>query len=105
MLLYNLYTLFEYNSAFSSFLSYTSIWNIIDDIWDKQLRKSLHVANLFLNPIFHYAPRFNIDNVDDEVTKGMYANLNRMVVDQEKHVKIDLWVKEFKEIMDYLIVT
>lgn len=85
----------KYNSTFFLFFfSYIPIWNIIDDRWDRQLHRPLHAAGLFLNPIFRYVPGFIIDK---EVTDGMYACLNRMVVDLEKRGQIDLQLEQFKD--------
>lgn len=77
----------------SLFFSYNPIWKIIDDRWDRQLHRPLHVAGLFLNPMLRYAPNFT---VDDEVVNGMYACLRRMVADAEKRKKIDQQLEDFK---------
>ncbi|KAI5412253.1 hypothetical protein KIW84_057060 [Lathyrus oleraceus] len=40
---------------------YKSIWNIIDDRWDKMLHRPLHAAAYYLNPQMHYGSRFKAD--------------------------------------------
>ncbi|CAJ2670809.1 unnamed protein product [Trifolium pratense] len=73
--------------------SYTPLWNIIDQRWDKQLHRPLHAAGLYLNPKIRYAPGF-VD--DDEVTDGMYDCLLRLVDDPEKRAKVDYQLEDFK---------
>ncbi|XP_058782252.1 uncharacterized protein LOC131656576 [Vicia villosa] len=74
--------------------SYQPLWKIIDNIWDKQLHRPLHVAGYYLNPMLHYKPNFKADN---EVKQVMYACLERMMGGDMGMVnKIDGQLENFK---------
>nr|KYP44042.1 hypothetical protein KK1_034465 [Cajanus cajan] len=66
--------------------SYIPLWEIIDQRWDKQLHRPLHVVGYYLNPILHYAPNFK---VDWEVKKGFIDCMEKIVGDFEIIGKID----------------
>lgn len=78
--------------------SYKSIWNIIDDRWDKMLHRPLHVAAYYLNPQMHYGSRFK---ADIEVRKGLMDCLTKMVDDPEEHAKIEVQMHDFKKQLGY----
>ena len=70
------------------------VWNIIDERWDKQLHRPLHVAGYFLNPQLHYSFGFKVDL---EVKRGLYDCLTRIVADPNEQCKIDLQLDDFKK--------
>ncbi|KAI9109119.1 hypothetical protein K1719_019742 [Acacia pycnantha] len=39
---------------------YRPIWDVIDERWDKQLHRPLHLAGYYLNPQFHYLESFKV---------------------------------------------
>jgi len=67
-------------------LSVLSIWNIIDDTWDRMLHRSLHAATYYLNPQLHYGPGFKAD-----------ICITRMVEDPEEQAKIEVQMHDFKK--------
>ncbi|XP_050916014.1 uncharacterized protein LOC127131123 [Lathyrus oleraceus] len=78
--------------------SYKSIWNIIDDKWDKRLHMSLHAAAYYLNPHMHYGPRFK---ADIEVRKDLMDCLTKMVDDPKEQSKIEVQMHDFKKQLGY----
>ncbi|KAF1893107.1 hypothetical protein Lal_00015309 [Lupinus albus] len=54
--------------------SYFPIWEIIDQRWDNQLHRHLHVVHYYLNPKLHYDPNFK---ADVEVKRGCMIVLQR----------------------------
>ncbi|XP_068474601.1 uncharacterized protein [Phaseolus vulgaris] len=73
--------------------SYTPLWEIIDQRWDNQLHRSLHVVGYYLNPMLHYHPDFKVDY---EVKRGLYECLERLVRDLDVMGKIDVQLESFK---------
>ncbi|KAH1221440.1 hypothetical protein GmHk_12G034865 [Glycine max] len=49
--------------------SYDLVWKIIDERWDHQLHRPLHVAAYYLNPHLHYEPTFRHDDPQLKVNK------------------------------------
>ncbi|KAF1884233.1 hypothetical protein Lal_00035303 [Lupinus albus] len=72
--------------------SYMPLWKIIDDRWDKQLYRPLHVVGYFLNPQLHYAPGFTVDL---EVRNGLFDAIRRMVPDIQDQSKIVVQMDRF----------
>ncbi|KAF1898380.1 hypothetical protein Lal_00042071 [Lupinus albus] len=64
-----------------------SLWKIIDDRWDRQLHRPLHVAGYFLNSRLHYALGFIVDL---KVRNGLFDDIGRMVSDIQDQSKIDV---------------
>ncbi|XP_027915063.1 uncharacterized protein LOC114174418 [Vigna unguiculata] len=73
--------------------SYEIVWNIIDERWNNQLHKPLHVAAYYLNPHMHYEPNFRNDDV--EVKEGLYECMKRLVKDVAERKNINLQLIEF----------
>ncbi|XP_019415421.1 PREDICTED: uncharacterized protein LOC109326944 [Lupinus angustifolius] len=74
--------------------SYMPLWEVIDERWDNQLHRPLHVVGYYLNPMLHYAPGFKAGY---EVKLGMYDCLRRMVGgDIEIIKKVDTQLEDFK---------
>lgn len=73
-------------------ISYTPIFNIIDERWCTQLHRPLHAAAYYLNPQCHYSDNFK----PAEVKCGMYTCLEKMVLDLDERVKIDLQIDSFR---------
>ena len=71
----------------------SAIWAIIDRRWETQLHHPLHATAYFLNPQFHYSPNFQ---ADAEIKIGLYKCLEKMVIDTNERVKIDLQIDAFK---------
>lgn len=57
------------------------------------MHRPLHAAAYFLNPQFQYSPNFNA-NADIKI--GLYTCLQRMVVDPNDRMLIDLQMDAFK---------
>ncbi|WOK98164.1 hypothetical protein Cni_G06874 [Canna indica] len=72
--------------------SYEPAWKIIDDKWEVQLHRPLHVAAYFLNPQLHYSSNFRADR---EITRGLYKVMD-ILLDDEERDKVDLQLEEFK---------
>ena len=70
------------------------LWNIIDERWDKQLHRSLHAANYFLNPQMYYCPGFKADL---EVKQGLMECITRMVEDEDEQILFDVQIDDFKK--------
>jgi hypothetical protein len=79
------------NSNFSLF-SFVPLWEIIDEIWDKQLHSPLHLAGYFLNPQIHYSPGFR---ADIKVKDGLHHCIARMVADPKERAKIEIQLDDF----------
>ncbi|XP_014515493.1 uncharacterized protein LOC106773303 [Vigna radiata var. radiata] len=60
--------------------SYEEVWRTIDARWDNQLHRPLHAASYFLNPYFHYEPKFRSDDGGD-VKEGLYFCMRRLIPD------------------------
>jgi len=73
--------------------SYEDLWNIIDERWNNQLHRPLHVTGYFLNPEFHYSPDFKVDT---KVKISLLQCIQRMVADPEEQHLIDLQLEDFK---------
>ncbi|XP_061365791.1 uncharacterized protein LOC133309070 [Gastrolobium bilobum] len=73
--------------------SYMPLWDVIDERWDKQLCRPLHVAGYYLNPQLHYSPGFK---ANFEVQRGFYDCLQRIVGSLEETTKIDTQLENFK---------
>lgn len=73
--------------------SYKPLWGIIDERWDKQLHRPLHVACYYLNPKLHYSSNFKDDY---EVKRGLYDCKESMIGDVEEISKIDAQLEDFK---------
>ncbi|KAL6502448.1 hypothetical protein OROHE_024453 [Orobanche hederae] len=65
---------------------YRDIFKIIDKRWDCQLHQPLHAAGYYLNPEFFYSGS-DVTQVE-EVMKGFYAALQRLVPSHEEQDKI-----------------
>ena len=73
-------------------ISYTPIFNIIDERWRTQLHRPLHAAAYYLNPQCHYIDNFKTA----EVKRGLYTCLEKMVPHLDERVKIDLQIDSFR---------
>ncbi|XP_048491084.1 uncharacterized protein LOC104901267 [Beta vulgaris subsp. vulgaris] len=73
--------------------NYKPICDIVDERWEAQMHRPLHAAAYFLNPQFQYSPNFNA-NADIKI--GLYTCLQRMVVDPNDRMLIDLQMDAFK---------
>ncbi|KAL6559467.1 hypothetical protein OROGR_004584 [Orobanche gracilis] len=65
---------------------YLDIFKIIDNRWDCQLHQPLHAAGYYLNPEYFYSG--SDFTQDEEVMKGFYASLQRLVTSHEEQDKI-----------------
>ncbi|XP_030959348.1 uncharacterized protein LOC115981337 [Quercus lobata] len=74
--------------------SYKEIWDIIDDRWEMQLHRPLHVAGYYLNPSIHYDPSFDPGS---DIKLGLYTCLQRMVPEVSDRKKIDMQLEKFKQ--------
>ncbi|KAL5165454.1 hypothetical protein HKD37_18G050579 [Glycine soja] len=72
---------------------YEPIWKIIDERWDHQLHRPLHVATYYLNLHLHYEPTFKHD--DPQVKEGLYMCMRRLVKDVAERKKTNLQLVEF----------
>ncbi|GAU47722.1 hypothetical protein TSUD_285090 [Trifolium subterraneum] len=72
---------------------------IINERWEKQLHSPLQAAGYFLNPQFHYSPRF-IDDV--KVQHDLQSCITRMVVDPKARAKIEIQLDDFDKRADLL---
>ena len=73
-------------------ISYTPIFNIIDERWRTQLHRPLHVAAYYLIAQCHYSDNFK----PAEVKRGLYTCLEKMVPHLDERVNIDLQIDSFK---------
>ncbi|XP_059659121.1 uncharacterized protein LOC132305503 [Cornus florida] len=65
---------------------YNDIFEIIDKGWNVQLHRPLHAAGYYLNPEYFYSnPKIE---KDEEITKGLYACIARLVPDVKDQDKI-----------------
>ncbi|XP_019442238.1 PREDICTED: uncharacterized protein LOC109346951 [Lupinus angustifolius] len=64
-----------------------SVYNNVEDRWDRQLHRPLHVATYFLNPQLHYALEFTVDL---EVRNELFDVIGRMMPDIQDQSKIAL---------------
>lgn len=68
---------------------YQPFWDLIDQQWDAQLHKSIHVAAHYLNPKFYFATSSNFES-DNEIMSELYMCLERMVAhDQDSHANTE----------------
>lgn len=51
------------------------LWDIIDEMWDEDTLRPLPATAYYLNPQFHYGPRFE---EDCDVKLGLYGSLCKM---------------------------
>lgn len=71
-----------YYKKFST--KYQPIWDLIDQQWDDQLHKPIHVDAHYLNPRFYF-DEISTFKADDEIMSGLYMCLERMVAhDKDK---------------------
>ncbi|KAF7825683.1 zf-BED domain-containing protein/DUF659 domain-containing protein/Dimer_Tnp_hAT domain-containing protein [Senna tora] len=73
--------------------SYEPIWKIIDERWEAQLHNPLYTAAYYLNPQFHYSPKFK---AKFKVKHGLYKCMDRMLTPEDKD-KVDSQLEMFKE--------
>eukprot|EP00253_Pinus_taeda_P032930 PITA_32930 len=66
---------------------YRRIWEIIDNRWNNQLHRPIHVVGYFLNPKYHYKNRLG-DLHDGEVRVGLIDCLERMVPSHADQLEI-----------------
>ncbi|XP_019057009.1 PREDICTED: uncharacterized protein LOC104804851 [Tarenaya hassleriana] len=66
-------------------LSYKTVWDIIDEVWDTHLHTSLHAAGYFLNPCAFYSTDFHLD---PEVTIGLVSSLIHMVKERSDLLEV-----------------
>ncbi|XP_059658517.1 uncharacterized protein LOC132304822 [Cornus florida] len=65
---------------------YSDIFEIIDKRWNVQLHRPLHAAGYYLNPEYFYSnPKIE---EDEEIAKGLYACIARLVPDVKDQDKI-----------------
>lgn len=69
------------------------LWGLIDERWNKTLRRPIHVAGLFLNPSFSYARDFSFDG---EVLDGLIECIERMVPCAEERAEISKELEIYK---------
>ncbi|KAJ1267110.1 hypothetical protein BS78_07G031200 [Paspalum vaginatum] len=72
---------------------YMPILKIIDDRWESQLSRPLHVAAYYLKPAIHYIFDFNMSA---DIKLGFYACLDKMIPDKSELVKIHMQLDRFK---------
>nr|GEU77047.1 zf-BED domain-containing protein [Tanacetum cinerariifolium] len=73
---------------------YGPIINIIDERWDNQLNRPLHVAGYFLNPRMQYSPDFQGDLAT--VKANLYTCINKMYGNEDLANEIDCQLDLFK---------
>ncbi|XP_062089765.1 uncharacterized protein LOC133796311 [Humulus lupulus] len=71
---------------------YKEIWEIIDEKWELQLHRHLHVAAYFLNPRCHYAPGFSNH---PEIKLGLFHCMDKLIPNPEDREKADLQCSTF----------
>lgn len=71
---------------FLTFSTERPLWQIIDQRWNNQLHRPLHVVNYYLNPMLPYNPEFKVHN---EIKHRMYDCLDRLVGDIDEISNID----------------
>ncbi|KAG7581746.1 HAT C-terminal dimerization domain [Arabidopsis suecica] len=62
---------------------YITLWDVIDDVWNKHLHNPLHAAGYYLNPTSFYSTDFHLD---PEVSSGLTHSL--VHVAKEGQIKI-----------------
>ncbi|AEE75277.1 putative transcription factor/ chromatin remodeling BED-type(Zn) family [Arabidopsis thaliana] len=62
---------------------YLTLWDVIDDVWNKHLHNPLHAAGYYLNPTSFYSTDFHLD---PEVSSGLTHSL--VHVAKEGQIKI-----------------
>jgi len=62
-------------------VSYSPLWNIINERCDEQLHRLLHVSSYFCNPQMHYHSGFKA-NLEEK--RGMMECITRMVEDEDE---------------------
>ncbi|KAJ9558023.1 hypothetical protein OSB04_012637 [Centaurea solstitialis] len=73
--------------------SYKEIWDIIDAKWDHQLHRDLHASGYFLNPRFRW---FNDFSNHSDITRGLFACVERLVKDDVMYSKIEEQINEYE---------
>ena len=66
---------------------YGPFWEIIDNIWNNQLHRPIHVAGHFLNTRYHYRVQIG-DDLIGEIKDGLYDFLECMVLDGSEQMEI-----------------
>ncbi|KAG6469825.1 hypothetical protein ZIOFF_070756 [Zingiber officinale] len=65
---------------------YKPYTNIINERWDRMLRKNLHVAAYYLNPAFQYDPTFS---THPEITNSLFDYIESKVVEETPIGELD----------------
>ncbi|KAG6525274.1 hypothetical protein ZIOFF_015228 [Zingiber officinale] len=65
---------------------YKPYTNIINERWDRMLRKNLHAAAYYLNPAFQYDPTFS---THPEITNGLFDYIESKVVEETPIGELD----------------
>lgn len=74
--------------------SYKRAFEIIDERWNCQLHHPLHAAGYFLNPEFQYNEKSDVNC--EEVVRGLYSTLERLVPGTANQDKISEELDQFK---------
>ncbi|GJR49382.1 zf-BED domain-containing protein [Tanacetum coccineum] len=73
---------------------YEPIFNIIDERWDNQLNRPLHVAGYFLNPRMQYSSDFKCDT--GSLKANLYMCIEKMCGNEDLANEIDCQLDMFK---------
>ncbi|MCL7024152.1 hypothetical protein MKW94_030175 [Papaver nudicaule] len=73
---------------------YRPFWRVIDGIWDNLLHSPIHAAGCYLNPGLFYSDDFS---TDDEVKKGLWCCIGRVVEDERELELIASQLKKYKK--------
>ncbi|KAJ9185128.1 hypothetical protein P3X46_004790 [Hevea brasiliensis] len=76
------------------FSSYEPTFKIMDERWEFQLHKPLHVTAYYVNPHYHYSQNFL---VNANIKIRLYNYIERVVPDLNERCKIDMQLKSFKD--------
>lgn len=76
----------EINLFIFILFSYTPLWEIIDQRYENQLHRSLHVAGYYLSSMLPYDAEFKVDY---KVKREMYDCLDKLMGDIDEIKKID----------------
>ncbi|MCL7040251.1 hypothetical protein MKW94_005828 [Papaver nudicaule] len=72
---------------------YQPFWTAFDGIWDNLLHSPIHAAGCYLNPGLFYSDDFC---ADDQVKKGLWCCIGRVVEDERELVLIASQLKKYK---------
>eukprot|EP00253_Pinus_taeda_P014809 PITA_14809 len=69
------------------------LWGVIDERWNNTLPRPIHVARLFLNPVFSYACGFVFDA---EIMDGFLSRVQKMVRSPAERTEISKEIETYR---------